>query len=491
MPIKERIFQLLCKWSDQYNDLWLAVLSGLWGHKPGNPYASNWRKWHPSNWRKRPLVPLFQLNWRKPPWQWHPLDWPKHPLVSLLQPKTSWHEHPLVPLPAKAKKLVPLPQAQTHYLLIAATLSLLIACQPNTTQTEDTATLPATSWQPTKVSYAKGFQLTYHDQYKMLHLVSGQDTLHYLLLPKESTPPEGISYDQIIRIPVSRIVTQSTTHLGLIAFAGVENVVAAVDETDFIYSQKIRQQVREGSIVEVGGGESLNMEQVIALSPDLLMVSGMPNVGLERYQTLLRAGIPVLINTEWMENMPLGEAEWVKLVAALTNKEAVVQQKFDQVVQQYDSMASLTAKLTGQASVITGSPFQGSWFVSGDNGYFSQLLQKAGASWSWSGESQATTLPLDFEVMYTHGLQANYWLNPGQINSKQELLAKDKRFADFKAFRQSKVYNNNRRMNPEGGGNDYYESGAASPHIILADLIKILHPELLPGHTLYYYQKIE
>lgn len=394
----------------------------------------------------------------------------------------------------KNQRLLTLPvwcSQYRHLLLYVLAMYLLTACQPQSSGKDNTSSTPTTSWQETEINYAKGFWLSYHDGYKMLHLLSGQDTLQYLLLPKESIPPEDVPYDQVIRIPVTKIVTQSTTHLGLIAFAGVEDIVAGVDETDFIYSEKIRQQVQNGNIQEVGGGENLNTEQVIARSPDLLMVSGMPNVGLERYQTLLSVGIPVLINMEWMENTPLGKAEWVKLIAALTNKEAEVQQKFEQVVNAYDSIAKLAAQVKEKPTIITGSPFQGNWFVTGDNSYFSQLLQQAGASWQWAGDTSAITIPLDFETMYAYGLEADYWLNPGQIDTKHDLLVKDQRFADFKAFKQGNIYNNNRRINSWGSGNDYYQSGVVSPHIILADIIKILHPELLPDHKLYYYQKIE
>lgn len=52
------------------------------------------------------------------------------------------------------------------------------------------------------------------------------------------------------------------------------------------------------------------------------------------------------------------------------------------------------------------------------------------------------------------------------------------------------MYNNNARIT-EAGGNDYYESGAAHPDVILADLIQIFHPGLLPEHKLYYFKQLE
>ena len=61
--------------------------------------------------------------------------------------------------------------------------------------------------------------------------------------------------------------------------------------------------------------------------------------------------------------------------------------------------------------------------------------------------------------------------------------------ADFDAFKAGRVFNNDRRLN-EHGGNDYWESGSLRPDIVLADLIKILHPQLLPDHELVFYRRL-
>ncbi|MYK41684.1 MAG: ABC transporter substrate-binding protein, partial [Gemmatimonadetes bacterium] len=41
------------------------------------------------------------------------------------------------------------------------------------------------------------------------------------------------------------------------------------------------------------------------------------------------------------------------------------------------------------------------------------------------------------------------------------------------------------------GGNDYWEAGLVEPHIVLADFIKILHPDHLPEHALKFYKKLD
>lgn len=97
---------------------------------------------------------------------------------------------------------------------------------------------------------------------------------------------------------------------------------------------------------------------------------------------------------------------------------------------------------------------------------------------------------MDFEAVYEVGLRADIWINPGTAKTKEDILAKDPRFKDFKAFKTGRIYNNNRRMSPSGG-NDFWESGVVHPERLLADLIHIFHPSVLPDHQLFYYQKVD
>jgi iron complex transport system substrate-binding protein len=66
----------------------------------------------------------------------------------------------------------------------------------------------------------------------------------------------------------------------------------------------------------------------------------------------------------------------------------------------------------------------------------------------------------------------------------------DERYADFNAINSKQVYNHVARVNASGGS-DYFESGIANPDVVLADLIRIFHPDLLPDHTLYYYKQLQ
>ena len=62
-------------------------------------------------------------------------------------------------------------------------------------------------------------------------------------------------------------------------------------------------------------------------------------------------------------------------------------------------------------------------------------------------------------------------------------------YRDFNSVQEKQVFNNTKRVS-DNGGYDFWESGVINPHIVLADLVKIFHPDLLPDHTFYYYEKL-
>ena len=130
------------------------------------------------------------------------------------------------------------------------------------------------------------------------------------------------------------------------------------------------------------------------------------------------------------------------------------------------------------------------WFIPGDETYVGQLIRDAGAKLLLAEAGSAASQGMSFEVVYEGGLDAEIWLTETfGVNSTADLLALDSRFGDFAAFQSGKVWNNNRDENANGG-NNYYEWGVTNPHLVLADLLAIFHPDLLPGHEFAFYYRL-
>ena len=344
------------------------------------------------------------------------------------------------------------------------------------------------------VKYAKGFSISYFNNYKIVSVFNpfkkDGDTVRYVLVQRGTSPPKGFDPHTIVEIPIRNMICFSTTHIALTDFLDANELVTGLSNTEAVCNKQIRERIKDKKIMEVGRSETMNKELVISMEPDLVMVVGQPEGRAENHQLLEDSGITVLTNSEWMETSPLGRTEWVKLLAAFLNKEQLAEEKFNNIEQQYLGMVQLTRSVKYKPSVITGNTYKGTWSVSGGNSYVANLLKDAGADYYWANDTTRGSITLSLELIYELALRADYWLIPGSAKTLEDIATQDVRFRQFKMFIHGNIFNN-MKTTCEGGGNEYWESGLVRPHLVLSDLIKIFHPELLQEHETIYFNKLK
>ncbi|UXP32147.1 ABC transporter substrate-binding protein [Reichenbachiella agarivorans] len=360
------------------------------------------------------------------------------------------------------------------------------ACQPNETHT--------TTSEPNVgiVQYAERFSIESMEGYRIITVnqpwQGNEDALTYMIY--DDSIPEGEAYHHFIPIkyPVNSLVSNSTTHLSFLEILGVEEKLKGFAQTQYIYSSKINQLLDAQHMVEIGSEGKIDVEQVLNLKADIVLafVARGENRQLEKLQEL---GQTIVLTPDYMENTVLGRAEWIKFVGYLTGKEKESEAYFDQVVLAYDSLLAMVTEVN-RPTVYSGTLYGGTWFMPAGNNYNGMMINDAGGNYLWSDDQGNGWLNLDFEAVYAKAHDADFWIGAANYESLADIVAADERYADFKAFKTGQVYTYTKRSTANGG-NDYFESGNANPHLLLADHIKILHPELLPDYELYYYKKLE
>ena len=345
------------------------------------------------------------------------------------------------------------------------------------------------------VKNANGFSISRYDNYSRLTVMDpwqgakGIKLVYYLVKRDSPVPPE-ISAGKIIFVPVRSIVCMSTTHVGMIDALGESKSITGISTAGYAYSDEITSRVKAGAISEVGYETSLNHELIIKLSPDLVMMYGIGSESSGHVNKLNELGINIMFNGDYLETDPLAKAEWIKMFGALYCKEEMADSIFNKEVNDYNSIRNYVKENTGSKPVVLlGLPFKDTWFISPGNSFVSKLIEDAGGTYLWKNTTSSESMPYGLENVYIAAMNADYWLNIGTVMNSGEITLVDKRLADLKCYRNGNLYNNNKRIT-ESGGNDYWESGALRPHIILKDVASILHPGLFPDHSLYYYQKI-
>lgn len=342
----------------------------------------------------------------------------------------------------------------------------------------------------TTVEYAENFSLQYFDGYQVLTVNEpspGAPAEPYVLVSCGATPelPPELASAQQIPVPVDSLYSGSTTHLPLLVDLDRVDVLTGVATAGFVSSPEVIAAIDAGAVAEYAPTEQIDVERVVAARPDVLMTGGFDDPA---YATLRGAGIPVVANAEYLEPTPLGRAEWIKVMAALTGDELRATAAFDQVEAAYTENSAIAVGAE-PVPVAAGSLFEGVWSVPAGGSYLGRLLADAGGANPWADDPSTGSLSLDFETVYSRAGQAPVWLATQDWATRADALAADPRYGELVAMRKGRTWTANKLVGP-GGGNDFYERGVTRPDLVLADLVAILHPELAPGHEFTFYAEL-
>ncbi len=361
---------------------------------------------------------------------------------------------------------------------------------------ETSAATPAAEARPAvTLRYAQAFTVEQRAGYMLVTVLkpwrgAGQ-VFRYALIPRGAPVPADAGDALVIETPVERIVAVNTTHLPYLDRLGVVDRLVGVGDPRRINTPSVVARIKAEQIASVGRNTDLDVERVIDLQPDIVTTLGLGNPEKDNYPVLLQAGLKPVLIADFMEDSPLGRAEWIKFMALFFNREAQAETLFDEVVARYERMASIARNVAQRPTVFMGFDDDGKWHMPGAKSYLARYVLDAGGDYLWSDLDSNSRVPLSFEAVLERAAEADIWLNQSQSwTTLEQVTQADERYSKFRAVREGRVFNNNARLNPTGG-NDYNESGHANPDIVLADLIAILHPELLPDHTPFYYHRLK
>ncbi|MDN5201524.1 ABC transporter substrate-binding protein [Fulvivirgaceae bacterium BMA10] len=379
-------------------------------------------------------------------------------------------------------------------LIVTVSISLVYqGCIPDNQKKVTTSSiLESVEIYETKVDFATGFKVSYFDHYKKVKIPlpwqSADHGFEYLLVQRGAEVPEHDENVQVIEIPLDRIVCTSTSHLPALDMLGIPEKLIGFPHTDYISSSSIRKLIDQGGVTDIGMEAGINIEMLMELDPGVVIDFAMGN-NYDKYKSITKAGIPLVINADYMEETPLGRAEWIKFMALFFNLEKKADSVFNEIKHNYDSLYSIASKINQLPTVYSGIVYGDVWYMPGGQNFGAKFLSDARGDYLWKTNDISGSLKLSFETVYEKANTADYWIGVGSYKSLKEIRESDERYASFSAFKNGNVYSYNAKVG-EKGGSTFLELGYARPDIVLADLIKILHPQLLPDHNLYFYEKL-
>lgn len=188
-----------------------------------------------------------------------------------------------------------------------------------------------------------------------------------------------------------------------------------------------------------------------------------------------------------METSALGRAEWVRFYGLLFGKEAEADSLFAGVEEAYLSLRNQVKDITPKPTVITELKTGGTWYVPGGNSTMAKLYADAGARYIFADIPQSGSASLAFETVFDKGQHADFWLikyNQQVDKTYRELKSDYAPYANFDAFRNRRVYGcNTSRIS-------FYEEVPFHPELLLKDLVKVFHPDILKDYTPRYFTNL-
>ncbi|SDH27274.1 ABC transporter substrate-binding protein [Winogradskyella thalassocola] len=374
-------------------------------------------------------------------------------------------------------------------------LILLLIVSACKNETKNDTILPQTETKDIALKYAEGFKISQSDQSKTIEITKAwpeaEKTYTYLLLTKEQaakTTYNKADYDGVILTPITKTVVTSTTHIPALELLGVEETLIGFPGSDYVSSEKTRQLINDGKVRELGKNEGINTEVLLALNPDVVVGFGVDGVN-KTFETIKKAGIPVIYNGDWAESSALAKAEWIKFFGVLFNKEKEADSIFNTIERDYLAAKAIAKQAKHQPTILSGAMHKDVWYLPNGSSPEAQFLKDANVNYLWSGTTGNGSLALSFEVVLDKAKDADLWLSPSYYSSLKQLEETNALYTNFEAFKTKNIYSF-ANTTGETGGVLYYELGTARPDLVLKDLIKICHPELLTDYTPYFFKRL-
>jgi len=372
-------------------------------------------------------------------------------------------------------------------IVLVASLLAIVSCKKEAQR----AVLKSAS---AKITHAKGFDIVEEKGNKKLIIKSAyQNATEDATYPlSKKIPSTALASTKLntIQIPVKNIVVTSTTHIPMVELLQSENAIVGFPHGQYVSSERTRKLLDAGKIAEIGKENSLNTEILLDLQPELVVGYSVTSPD-KSLTTLEKAGINVIYNGDWLEETPLGKAEWIKFFGVLFDKEKQADSIFKAIETNYVNAKKSALLGLQKPTVLSGAIMSKDiWNLPAGESFVAQFLKDANLTYLWKDTKGKGSLSLSFESVFDKGANADIWIAPGYFTSKKQLLESNALYAKFKAFQDDNIYTPTTKKG-KSGGVLYYELATTRPDLVLKDLIKITNPALLPDYELVFFEKMK
>jgi len=367
-------------------------------------------------------------------------------------------------------------------------LVLLGSCQGHKAGQDHKKTIePDSTYIP---KHAKGFEVNYYPDYHQIILKdpwgdSTKQETFAVLKQAEAKLLAKSHNDYVLNGPAKKWIALSSTMVNYADKLDMKHTIKGVAEPQYIADAYIQEQIKAGQVKNVGMAVAPDVEVMVDIEPDLMMVSPFKD---NHFAAVISVGIPVITNSDYLEQTPLGRAEWLVLVGELLGEGEKAKRLFKEIEREYMSVKLKAKNAENKPSVFTGHIYQGIWYTPAGESYMANFFNDAGCNYIYRSTKGTGSLSLDYETLIDKAEDTDYWvliLNyPTDINYS-EIRKIDERYTDFGAFKKRNIVVTN------ASHSLYFEKGLLQPHIVLSDLVFAFHPEVMENYQPTYFHHLK
>ncbi|WP_369049212.1 ABC transporter substrate-binding protein [Tenacibaculum sp. UWU-22] len=343
------------------------------------------------------------------------------------------------------------------------------------------------------IKYAKGFDIVQTAKEKKIIIKSpypnANKPFEYTIENKNNNITKHSS-SRVIYVPIKKMVVTSTTHIPMIELLNEEKTLIGFPHTQYVSSEKTRALIEAHKITDIGKEASLNTEILLSLNPELVVAFSMSKTN-KALALITKQNIPVILNGDWLEETPLGRAEWIKFFGILYNKEKMADSIFNIIEKNYIEAKKIAKNAITTPTILSGAIMNKDiWNLPAGNSFIAHFFKDANTNYLWQNNKGRGSLSLSFESVLDKGKAADFWISPGYFSTKNQLINSNKIYQEFKAFKTDNIYTPNLKKG-KTAGIIYFELAPTRPDLVLKDIIKITHPELLPNYKFTFFEKMK
>jgi iron complex transport system substrate-binding protein len=370
----------------------------------------------------------------------------------------------------------------------------------NLTRTCDAAPHAGWDYFPEKVHFEHSTQLRveYHDAFKIVTFTPAIHRglpLRYVLYQCGTPRPSDVGDGAIVvEVPVQRAVLNDSAYGGAVDRLGILDRLYGVNGFEEFTNPAILDAAASGRLQELGTRGPSTIEKAVALDIDVVFLFYSANPNFNLHPALARLGVAGVGLADLFESTPLGRAEWVKFLALFFNEEARANQILDAAAQHYGDLRTRAQATAARPVVFQGFPAdRDTWTAVGGANAMATLIRDAGGRYVLDDDTPRANVPFPFERALFDAFDAPIWIGMNGVNrtkATRDLIARAPQVAELGPVRGGAVYAMDRHMNAARAF-PFASESLDKPDVVLADLVAVLHPDLLPGYVPAFMRKLD